>query len=291
MSGTSSGALLAVLDAIRRITDDAQLRAVLLPLIDEDAGGWWVRLGALAIAVIVGAVHALGPGHGKVLIGAYLAGSQGRPRDAVGLGGLVAAMHTGVVLVLGALFASAGALPAGETLDAALRVAAGTAVSGVGAWMVLRGIRQPDRDQVRTHGPGSPLAARDGSNPGPEPASGHGHDHDLPTGVAPLSRAGVAAVASAGGLLPSPAAFLVLAAAIATGRTSFGLALVGAFSVGLAVTLAAVGLAVLWGRDHAVRTRHRHPAVRWLAVRLAPIGGVVVLLGGLVLVVGGLLRL
>lgn len=291
MSDPSSGALLAVLDAIRRITDDVHLRSVLLPLIDEDVGSWWVRLGALAIAAAVGAVHALGPGHGKVLIGAYLAGSRGRPRDAVALGGLVAAMHTGVVLVLGALFASAGALPAGRTLDATLGIVAGVAVSGVGAWMVIRHVRRPERQQARIHDPASTRGARGGSSPGPGSAAAHSHEHELPAGVAPLSRAGVAAVASAGGLLPSPAAFLVLATAIATGRTGFGLALVAAFSVGLAVTLAAVGLAVLWGRDHAVRTRHRRPAIRWLVVRLTPIGGVVVFLGGLVLVVGGLLRL
>lgn len=260
MSGTS----LAALDAVRRLIDDGRLRTVLLPLIDQDVGSWWARVGALAIAAGIGVVHALGPGHGKVLVGAYLAGSEGRPRDAVALGGLVAAMHTGVVLVLGALFASAGALPGGRTLEAWLGVVAGVAVSAVGAWMVFRHVR------------GRP---------------GHTHDHDPPHGIAPASRAGVVAIATSGGLLPSPAAFLVLATAIATDRTGFGLALVGAFSVGLAVTLAAVGLATVWGRDRVVRLRDRRPAIRWLAARLSPIGGAMVFLGGLVLIGAGLLRL
>ena len=93
-----------------------------------------------------------------------------------------------------------------------------------------------------------------------------------------MSRAGIVAIATSGGLLPSPAAFLVLATAIAIGRTTYGLVLVGAFGVGLALTLTAVGLTVLWGRDRlAARasTRAGH------AVGLLPlVASVGVILGG-----------
>lgn len=58
----------------------------LLRLVDHEAAGVLVTLTALAIAVGIGAVHALGPGHGKALIGAYLVGSQGRARGAASSG-------------------------------------------------------------------------------------------------------------------------------------------------------------------------------------------------------------
>ncbi len=45
-----------------------------------------------------------------------------------------------------------------------------------------------------------------------------------------------------GGLVPSPSALLLLLAATALGRAWFGFALVLAFGIGMAVSLAAVGL-------------------------------------------------
>ena len=44
---------------------------------------------AFALALLAGAAHAVGPGHGKSLAAAYLIGSRGRVRDAVVMGGNV----------------------------------------------------------------------------------------------------------------------------------------------------------------------------------------------------------
>jgi ABC-type nickel/cobalt efflux system permease component RcnA len=74
-----------------------------------------------------------------------------------------------------------------------------------------------------------------------------GHSHELPEGVAPLSRRGLVLLATAGGIVPSPSAVIVLVSAFTLGRVGLGLALVAAFSVGLAVTLTAVGLALVLG--------------------------------------------
>ncbi len=62
-----------------------------------------VRFGLLVflLAVGVGGLHALQPGHGKTMVAAYLVGSQGRVRDAVLLGGVVTLTHTSSVVLLG----------------------------------------------------------------------------------------------------------------------------------------------------------------------------------------------
>jgi len=57
------------------------------------------------------------------------------------------------------------------------------------------------------------------------------------------------ALGVAGGLLPSPSALLVLLTALSVGRLAYGLGLIAAFSAGLALTLTAVGVAILSGRD------------------------------------------
>src|SRR5439155_2070107 len=43
-------------------------------------------LAALALAALLGAMHGLGPGHGKTLVAAYLVGTRGTPRHAALLG-------------------------------------------------------------------------------------------------------------------------------------------------------------------------------------------------------------
>jgi ABC-type nickel/cobalt efflux system permease component RcnA len=51
-----------------------------------------------------------------------------------------------------------------------------------------------------------------------------------------------------GGIVPCPAALVVLLSAIALQRTGFGLLLISAFSIGLATVLIAIGLLMVYAR-------------------------------------------
>ena len=55
----------------------------------------------IAIAYAFGAIHALSPGHGKTLVGAYLVGSRGAPQAALWLGLTTTVTHTLAVFLLG----------------------------------------------------------------------------------------------------------------------------------------------------------------------------------------------
>lgn len=89
-------------------------------------------------------------------------------------------------------------------------------------------------------------------------------------------------LATAGGVVPSPSAVIVLVSAFALGRTALGLALVAAFSVGLAATLTVVGLALVFG------SRALGDRVSERLVRVFPVAGAVALLAlGVVLTVQG----
>ena len=91
-----------------------------------------VLLLALLAAVVLGALHAFSPGHGKTVVGAYLIGSRGTPRHAVFLGVTVTATHTLGVFALGfaTLFASRFIVP--ERLFPILSLASGLLVLGMG---------------------------------------------------------------------------------------------------------------------------------------------------------------
>lgn len=110
-----------------------------------------------------------------------------------------------------------------------------------------------------------------------------GHTHDLPEGVAPLSKRGLVLLATAGGVVPSPSAVIVLVSAFTLGRIGLGLALVAAFSIGLAATLTAVGLALVLG-SRAIGDRGNARLVRVFPV----LGAAALLVLGLVLTYQGL---
>jgi nickel/cobalt transporter (NicO) family protein len=252
--------------------DLGPLETEFIRLIDADFGPA-LAVGALAIAFGIGALHALAPGHGKAIVAAYFAGMRGRALDAVALGGIVSAMHTGSVLVLGLglHFALRGPLTP-DRVTPWMLLASGGLVLTLGVLLVarqvrLRHVRRRDHD-----------------------VAGH-HHHHLPPGVSPLSRRGIILLGAAGGLLPSPSAFLVLATAIFTGRLAFGLALVVAFSVGLATTVTAVGLAALRGRLLLERRAAASPRVRRLTGALPLVSSVAILLGGLYLTTVAVWRL
>ena len=214
----------------------------------------------IAAAIAVGAIHALGPGHGKSLIGAYLVGSGGTLRQAVAVGAAVSVMHTASVLGLGLLVLSAERLFAPERVYPWLGLASGLVALGLGAALLVS----------RLHA----LSER----------RRHGHDHPHPE--RPLSRRGLVALAFAGGILPSPSALVVLLGSVSIGRAALGLVLIVAFSVGLAASLIAVGAV-------AIRARHmatgRLPAV---LMRLAPVvsAGCIAVVGA-VLTTRGLLQI
>lgn len=204
---------------------------------------------ALGLAFGFGALHALGPGHGKTLMAAYLVGSGGRLRQAVVVGGAVAVMHTASVLALGFVVLTATEAFAPERVYPWLSIASGLIAFGLGAALLVSRLgawrARPHDDHRHDHG--------------------HAHPHE-PRAV--LSRRGLVALAAAGGILPSPTALVVLLAAVALHRAAYGLALIGAFSLGLATALVVVGLVAMRARD-AVARRMSSRLVRLVPVASA----------------------
>src|ERR1035441_6713306 len=82
----------------------------------------WMIAVALGVAFVLGAAHALTPGHGKTIVAAYLVGSRGTLKHAAFLGAMVTFTHTVSVFALGlvTLFLFRYIVP--EKLTAALGV-------------------------------------------------------------------------------------------------------------------------------------------------------------------------
>jgi nickel/cobalt transporter (NicO) family protein len=239
------------------------------------AGAFAGLVGRTGPFMAVALLHALGPGHGKTLMAAYLVGAGGRVRHAMGVGASVAVMHTASVLALGFVVLTATQVFAPERVYPWLGLVSGLIALGLGAsLLVMRLGAWSDRSHAHPHDHPHPHADA--------LARGEGAAHPQ-TPV--LSRRGLIALALAGGILPSPTALVVLLGAVAVDRVAYGLALIGAFSLGLAAALVVVGIAALKARD-AVSNRLSGRVARLMPVMSASAIAVV----GLLLTVRGVLQ-
>ena len=235
-----------------------------------------VLLGAL----LLGAVHALSPGHGKTIVGAYLIGSRGTARHAVFLGLTVTITHTIGVFLLGfaTLYASRFIVP--ERLFPVLNLISAVLVLGMGLILLLQRGKAARQALSKTRAMDAPVfypvhpsmataAQRSIFTPAAQWADTTLHSHGggplhshLPPGAAgeKVTWRSLLALGISGGLVPCPSAMVLLLAAVALNKTAYGMLLVVAFSIGLAITLTLIGLAFL----HA-RNRFRRPSVdaRW----------------------------
>jgi nickel/cobalt exporter len=198
---------------------------------------------ALIFAFGFGAAHALSPGHGKTVVGAYLVGSRGTWRHAVFLGLTVTVTHTLGVFALGliTLFAANYVLP--EKIMPFLNFVSGLLVFFIGLTLfkdrLQALLKRHSHDDAHHHHHehhhehGEDWHTHDGV---------HYHSHRPPDAVTWRS---LLALGVSGGLLPCPSALVLMLAAISQNKTAFGLILIVAFSFGLAATLTAIGLVFL----------------------------------------------
>lgn len=264
-------------------------------------------------ALFWGAAHALTPGHGKAVVAAYLVGARGTVRHAGLLGLTVTLTHTLGVFALGAvtLYLSRYILP--EVLYPWLSVVSGLLVAAIGLALLYRRLpgisgtggkevqharaghthshsahvhsehvhSRSDHGHSHSHGSHGPEHTHSHGSHG-----GHAHSH-LPPGAdgSKVSMRSLLALGVTGGLVPCPAALVLLLSAISLGRLEFGMVLVVAFSVGLALVLTAIGVLMIYAKrlferfSFEVRVPRFLPVASALALSLA---GLVIMLGAFV---------
>ena len=211
--------------------------------------------GALAalwgVCFAYGFFHAAGPGHGKLLIGGYGAGSR---VPALRLSGLAVASSlaqgaTAVALVYGGVWAfGLTRAQLTEAAEAWLAPLSYGAIGAIGAWLVLRGARKLWRMR-----PGPALAVA---------GAGHAHTHDHVCGHAHGPTAQEAArvtgwqdavaLIGAVALRPCTGALFLLVLTWRMDLVWQGIAGVAAMAVGTASVTLAVALAAVTAREGAL---------------------------------------
>ncbi len=211
----------------------------------------------LASSFVLGALHALEPGHGKTIVAAYLVGSRGKPRHALALGAIVTFTHTIAIILLALLALILAKNIDVESLHPVFEAGAALIVLMVGGWMLKRNLHE-----LRHHHDAHP----------------HSHQPVQTTGIfwRDLFFLGVS-----GGIIPCPAAFAVLLASLSAGKPESGILWVLSFSLGLAVTLMLVGILVTRA---AQWVGHKFSQNRWLEKTPLISSIIILLIGGVTLI-------
>lgn len=189
---------------------------------------------SLTAALFLGALHAFWPGHGKAILAAFLIGSRGRVIHAIWLGLIIAITHTFTIIALGIIVKLAyGAIMTAvaqpQTPDAEpitvpgakiMQLIAGALIIIVGIWLIM------GRNRIHSHGHH-------------DHHDHHDHEAEDHQGMWRILLLGIS-----GGMVPCAEGMALLLMAIAAGQTGRGLALVLAFSLGVAIVIITIGIMV-----------------------------------------------
>ncbi len=269
-------------------------------------------------AVLLGALHGLEPGHSKTMMAAFIVAIRGTLAQAVLLGLSATASHTDVVWVVALAGLYFGRSWNTQATEPYLQVVSAVLIIAVAAWMLWRTRQigrerdgqdahahdhhdhhhDHDHDHGRTHhhghtnirahhyGRGHAHPAIGGYQvfelvaPGYQDPHELAHANDIRRRFAnrEVSTAQIVVFGLTGGLIPCPASITVLLLCLQLKKLALGATLVLSFSVGLALTMVAVGAVAALGVRHAAR---RFSGFGELARRAPYFSGALILLVGL----------
>jgi len=251
-------------------------------LIQSGTANAWLLL---PVAVVLGALHALEPGHSKSMMTAFIVAIHGTAAQAVLLALSATVGHTMVVWVLAILAWQLQDTTILEKAEPWLLLVGGLLIVTLALRILSRlgPLAETNRHghshhHAHDHGHGHGHSHGDDHHDHHGQAHAHSHD-DLDEDAhavahaaelkqqltkGPVTNADVAWFGFSGGLMPCPAAFAVLLACFHQKAYALGIVMVAAFSIGLALMLVAIGLLAAWGaKALASRQRGLDRFARW----------------------------
>jgi nickel/cobalt transporter (NicO) family protein len=236
-------------------------------IIQSGAANAWLLL---PTALLLGALHALEPGHSKSMMIAFIVAIHGTAKQAALLALSATLGHTIVVWALALLAWRLGDAGVLERAEPWLLLLGGLLLIGLSLSILRRLVPASTHSHGHhhhdhSHGHGHDHAHDYGHAHGPshnpehqphgtfasEDAHAAFHEAQIKkqftrtTGA--VTNGEIAWFGFTGGLLPCPAAFAVLLACLHQKAYGLGIAMVAAFSIGLAAMMVAVGVAAAWG--------------------------------------------
>lgn len=200
------------------------------------------------VAILLGALHGLEPGHSKTMMAAFIIAVRGTVWQAALLGFCAALSHTLIIWILAGLALKYGSHWNVEQTEPYFLLVSGIIVIGMAVWTIMR-LREEHGHHNHHHGEGA--HGHDHHHDGLEDEDAHARAHaeeirkrfanrEVTTGQ-------IVVFGLTGGLMPCPAAVSILIICLQLKEFSLGFGIVAAFSFGLALTMISVGVLASWG--------------------------------------------
>jgi len=293
-------------------------------LFNQGTGNAWLFF---PVAVLLGALHGLEPGHSKTLIAAFIIAVRGTIPQAILLGLSAMVSHTAIIWILAIAALTWGEEYIAEDMEPVFMLVSGGIIVMLALWMFVQTYRAAGGGRLFGQGRGTAFAAA-GGNMALAPVQNHyghhhlGHEHRHGNHDAPLhvhhhdhghghnhggeymdahqraharqiedtvaggtvTTGQVILFGLTGGLLPCSAAVAVLLVCMQIKEYGLGLAMVGAFSLGLAIALVGVGVITAWSMGKASQ---RFAIFNKIARKLPYLSTVIVIGIGVLMMVSG----
>ena len=242
------------------------------------SGDWDAIWKFLAICLVYGMLHALGPGHGKSIVVGYFIARRGRWRQGVALGAGITVTHTMsaviLLLILYAIF-KATVFTAFETGRIGIERASYALIMLTGVLLVVLAIR----DVFKSH-KGCGCSARLESAEGAVAQDGKCAESKLPPVARWREILGVAAVT---GIVPCPAVALIVLFCLLNSMVALSLLGALVICVGMTITNVTFGIAAVAFRKGIDKgSAHTRIATKIYTVATLA-GGVIIFVSGLLL--------
>lgn len=221
----------------------------------------------IPVAILLGALHGLEPGHSKTMMAAFIIAVRGTVWQAALLGLCAALSHTLIIWILAGLALKYGSHWNVEQTEPYFLLISGLIVIGMAVWTIMR-LRE---EQGHHHHHGEGDHSHDHHH-GHEDEDAHARAHaaDIQKRFAnrQVTTGQIVIFGLTGGLMPCPAAVSILIVCLQVKQFSLGFSIVAAFSFGLALTMISVGVLASWGFQKLAeksgwfsRVAHRAPYV------------------------------
>lgn len=229
----------------------------------------------MSAALVLGALHALEPGHAKTMMAGFVIAVRGTVGQAILLGACAAFSHSLIVWLLALAGLAWGDRLIGERLEPWFMIAAGAIILAIAGWTVVRARAASRMARAGRAGHHHVHGHHHDHHHGGHDAHHHDHAHMDEDAHARAHGAAIERTFAGGrattgqivlfglggGLIPCAAAITVLLVCLQLDRFWLGVGLVAAFSAGLALTLMAVGVVAALGVAAARRGTGRFDAL------------------------------
>ncbi|MBP9855148.1 MAG: nickel/cobalt efflux transporter RcnA [Candidatus Omnitrophica bacterium] len=246
------------------------------------------------MAVLLGALHGLEPGHSKTMMTAYIVAISGTVWQAFLLGISATISHTAVIWILAFVGMYYGSNLDIETLEPYFQVATGIMVIGLAVWMLYRTRQAQKEVEGHAHSHDADHHHHEESPHSAELEFGDAHERAHAAQLQKqlmnqkVTTGQVILFGLSGGLLPCPSAFAVLLVCLQLKKMTLGFAMVLAFSLGLAITLVTVGTIAAFSVKHVSKKFKRFGE---FARKLPYASSAILILIGLMVVIQGMRHL